>query len=62
MIAGIAGFYSGCEREFFRPVCVGDNFTYRIMCPSENIMKKSQFAERIVQSFEKVDYYRQAAN
>ena len=59
MIPGIAGFYSGCEREFFRPVCVGDNFTYRIMCPSENIMKKSQFAERIVQSFEKVDYYRQ---
>ena len=59
MIPGIAGFYSGCEREWFRPICVGDKFTYRIMCPAENRMKKSKFAERTVQSFEKVDYYRQ---
>ena len=59
MIPGIAGFYSGCEREFFRPICEGDQFTYRIMCPSKNVMKQSKFAERIVQSFEAVDYYRQ---
>jgi len=59
MIPGIAGFYSGCEREYFRPICVGDQFTYRIMCPSKNIMKQSKFAERVVQSFEAVDYYRQ---
>jgi len=59
MIPGIDGFYSGCEREWFRPICEGDKFTYRIMCPAENRMKKSKFAERIVQSFEKVDYYRQ---
>ena len=62
MIPGIAGFYSGCEREWFRPICEGDKYTYRIMCPSENKMKNSQFAERIVQSFEKVDYYRQGEN
>jgi hypothetical protein len=60
MIPGIAGFYSGCEREFFRPICEGDQFTYRIMCPSRNVMKQSKFAERIVQSFEAVDYYRQS--
>jgi len=59
MIPGIAGFYSGCEREYFRPICEDDKFTYRIMCPSENRMKQSKFAERVVQSFEKVDYYRQ---
>lgn len=29
------------------------------MFPSENRMKQSKFAERIEQSFERVDYYRQ---
>ena len=59
MIPGIAGFYSGCEREWFRPVCEGDKFTYRVMCPSENKIKNGKFADGVVYAFEKVDYYRQ---
>ncbi len=59
MIPGIAGFYSGSTREWFRPVCEGDRFTYRVMCPSENILMRSKFAGRKVLGYEKVDYYRQ---
>ncbi len=59
MIPGIHGMYSGCDREWFKPVCEGDKFTYRVMCPSENIVKSSKLAGRKVLSSEKVDYYRQ---
>jgi acyl dehydratase len=59
VIPGIDGMYSGCEREWFRPVCEGDKFTYRVMCPAENIVKPSKYAGRKVLSYEKVDYYRQ---
>ena len=31
MIPGTSGFYSGCEREWFRPVCEGEKITYRVM-------------------------------
>ena len=59
MIPGIAGFYSGCDREWFRPVCDGDNFTYRVIFPSEIKVKSSKFAGRIVLGYEKTDYYKQ---
>ena len=61
MIPGTSGFYSGCEREWFRPICEGDKFTYRVMVPSDNLMKNSKFAGRVVQSYEKCDYYRQGS-
>ena len=59
MILGTSGFYSGCEREWFRPICEGDKITYRVMCPAENKIKPSKFAGRVVQTYEKCDYYRQ---
>ena len=59
MIPGIAGFYSGCDREWFSPVCDGDNFTYRVNFPSEIKVKSSKFAGRIVLGYEKTDYYKQ---
>ena len=36
MIPGTSGFYSGCEREWFRPICEGDKFIYRVMVPLQN--------------------------
>jgi acyl dehydratase len=62
MIPDIAGYYSGCDREWFKPVCVGDKFTYRVMCPSENKVMASNWAGRKVLSFEKCDYYRQGGD
>ena len=62
MITGIAGFYSGCDREWFRPVCVGDDYTYRVIHPSEIKVKSSKFAERIVLGYEQLDYYRQGGD
>ena len=59
VIAGVDGMYSGCDREWFRPVCVGDTLTYRVMCPAENKVMPSKYAGRKVLSYEKVDYYRQ---
>jgi acyl dehydratase len=59
VIAGVDGMYSGCDREWFRPVCVGDTFTYRVMCPAENKVMPSKYAGRKVLSYEKADYYRQ---
>ena len=62
MIPEIAGYYSGCDREWFKPVCVGDKFTYRVMCPSDNKEMKSKWAGRKVLSYEKCDYYRQGGD
>ena len=62
MIPQIAGYYSGCDREWFKPICVGDKFTYRVMCPSDNIEMKSKWAGRKVLSYEKADYYRQGGD
>ena len=62
MIPEIAGYYSGCEREYFKPVCVGDKFTYRVMCPSDNVVMHSQWAGRKVLSYEQCDYYRQGGD
>jgi acyl dehydratase len=62
MIPEIAGYYSGCDREWFKPVCVGDKFTYRVMCPSDNIEMPSKWAGRKVLSYEKCDYYRQGGD
>ncbi len=59
---GITGMYSGCDREWFRPVCEGDKYTYRVMCPSENRMMKSKHSGKKVLSYEKVDYYRQGGD
>jgi hypothetical protein len=41
MMPEIAGYYSGFDREWFRPIREGDKFTYRVICPSENIVKAS---------------------
>ena len=62
MIPQIAGYYSGCDREWFKPICVGDKFTYRVMCPSDNVEMKSKWAGRKVLSYEKADYYRQGGD
>ncbi len=62
MIPEIAGYYSGCEREYFKPVCVGDKFTYRVMCPSDNVVMHSQWAWRKVLYYEQCDYYRQGGD
>ena len=62
MIPEIAGYYSGCDREWFKPVCVGDKFTYRVMCPSDNVEMTSKWAGRKVLSYEKADYYRQGGD
>ncbi len=62
MIPEIAGYYSGCDREWFKPVCVGDKFTYRVMCPSENKVMSSKWAGRKVLSYEQCDYYRQGGD
>jgi len=62
MIPEIAGYYSGCEREWFKPICVGDKFTYRVMCPSDNKVMPSRWAERKVLSYEQCDYYRQGGD
>ncbi len=61
IIPGIAGFYSGCDREWFRPVCEGDNYTYRVTFPSEIKVMNSKFAGRKVQGYENCDYYRQGS-
>jgi len=62
MIPQIAGYYSGCDREWFKPICVGDKFTYRVMCPSDNVEMKSKWAGRKVLSYEQCDYYRQGGD
>jgi acyl dehydratase len=62
MIPEIAGYYSGCEREWFKPVCVGDKFTYRVMCPSDNKEMTSKWAGRKLLSYEQCDYYRQGGD
>jgi len=62
MIPEIAGYYSGCDREWFKPVCVGDKFTYRVMCPSDNVEMRSNWAGRKVLSYEQCDYYRQGGD
>jgi hypothetical protein len=62
MIPEIAGYYSGCDREWFKPVCVGDKFTYRVMCPSDNKEMTSKWAGRKVLSYEQCDYYRQGGD
>jgi acyl dehydratase len=62
MIPEIAGYYSGCEREYFKPICVGDKFTYRVMCPSDNKEMTSKWAGRKLLSYEQVDYYRQGGD
>jgi len=62
MIPQIAGYYSGCDREWFKPICVGDKFTYRVICPSDNVEMKSKWAGRKVLSYEQCDYYRQGGD
>jgi acyl dehydratase len=62
MIPEIAGYYSGCEREWFKPICVGDKFTYRVMCPSDNKEMHSAWAGRKLLSYEQCDYYRQGGD
>ena len=62
MIPEIAGYYSGCEREWFKPICVGDKFTYRVMCPSDNKEMRSNWAGRKMLSYEQCDYYRQGGD
>ena len=62
MIPQIAGYYSGCDREWFKPICIGDKFTYRVMCPSDNVEMKSKWAGRKVLSYEQCDYYRQGGD
>src|SRR5271157_5091513 len=62
MIPEIAGYYSGCEREWFKPICVGDKFTYRVMCPSDNKEMHSKWAGRKILSYEECDYYRQGGD
>ena len=62
MVSEVAGYYSGCDREWFRPVCVGDKFTYRVICPSENKVMSSRWAGQKVLSYEKCDYYRQGGD
>ena len=62
MIPEIAGYYSGCDREWFKPVCVGDKFTYRVMCPSDNKEMTSKWAGRKVLSYEQCDYFRQGGD
>ncbi len=62
MMPDVRGYYSGCEREWFRPVCEGDKITYRTMCPSKNVLKSSKFAGQIVFGYEETDYYRQGAD
>ncbi len=59
--AGIGGFYSGSDREWFRPLCEGDKITYRVMCPSDVELKSSKFAGQKVHEYEKCDYYRGGA-
>jgi acyl dehydratase len=59
VMPGVDGMYSGCDREWFRPVCVGDTFTYRVLCPAENKIMPSKWAGKKMLSYEKCDYYRQ---
>ena len=62
MSSELAGYYSGCDREYFKPICVGDKFTYRVMCPSENKLMSSKWGGRKVVTYEKCDYYRQGGD
>ncbi len=56
---GVSLYYSGSEREWFRPFCEGDQITYRGMYPSDVQLKSSKFAGQKVVSYEKCEYYRQ---
>ena len=59
--AGVSGFYSGSEREWFRPLCEGDKIDYRVMYPSDVKLMPSKFAGQKVMSYEQCDYYRGGA-
>ena len=59
--AGISGFYSGSEHEWFRPLAEGDKINYRIKYPSDAKLMPSKFAGQKVMSYELCDYYRGGA-
>jgi hypothetical protein len=58
---GISGFYSGSDREWFRPFCEGDKVDYRVMYPSDVVLMASKFSGQKVMTYELCDYYRGGA-
>jgi len=62
MIPEIAGYYSGCEREWFKPVASAINSPTGVMCPSDNKEMHSNWAGRKMLSYEQCDYYRQGGD
>jgi hypothetical protein len=58
---GVQGFLSGYQWEYFRPVCEGDSYTYRVIHPSEVEFKPSRFAGKLVIVYETGHLIRQGA-
>ncbi len=58
---GMSGFYSGSDREWFRPFCEGDKINYRVMYPADLKLMSSKFAGQKIMSYELCDYYRGGA-
>lgn len=57
--SGVSGFYAGSEWEWFRPICEGDEFTWRTNSPSDVQLKPSKFAGKLLISYEKTELIRQ---
>ena len=60
--AGVEGFLSGFEWEYFRPVCEGDEYTAKVTYPLDVQVKPSRFAGQLVIVSEKGDMMRQGGD
>lgn len=58
----IGGVLSGSEWEWFRPVCEGDEFSYRVVCPSDIQLKASRSAGKLVILYQTGDLIRQGGD
>lgn len=54
--AGVGGFYSGSQREWFRPLRLGERINYRVMYPSDVVLRPSKFSGTNMYLYEKCDY------